>query len=641
MSSTTLKQLIARHWRVAALASASVGLSACVATTTPESSSSAMESSSSVVNSSSSVVSSSSSISSSSVAQSSSSLAASSSSEPEVLGEIIPRTSCPSAPPESKPVDLANVGPYDLTISKDEYVAMLEDKGVFDGTEWDLPWHMWEPAQATSSDELFPLIISLHGAWAGEPGGNESGPGSILVDGVPYMLGSSNGLLTEANQAAFPTYMIFPHCLQSEGCHWSLGHEWAANSRANFQLGDSPSRVMSSVLELVQHMVDTYQVDPARIYVTGVSMGGGGTWDMVARHPELLAAAIPLAGHTPAVDQLNVAVESKLPIWAHGGQNDFNNRFQDTVNAVNKIHNDGGCAWVAGYDGYQREDQESMKAHGHSLWQRVYLNPDLWPWLFAQKQPREGEVQTSSSQSSAGQSSSAPSAQGCDGAGYCNDFDDIEVVPDNLKKAACTNNAFAEPQFSIVQGSTGNAVKVETKQAYCSGWLAAPGVENMDKFFVKFDINVTDPKGNLRWFLLLENSASQTDTDKSMRLRLPQHAATDYLNWNIGNPESDTPKVYDGGPNGQQARDASFKYAYNQWNCMEVMVDKVGREIGLWVNGVRLDGLTIDENPSTPFDAQWPDSLRNFDITGVNIGMHEGSALIDNLVVSSVPVGCN
>ena len=626
MSSTTLKQLMARHWRVAALASASLGLSACVATTTPESSSSAMESSSSVVESSSSVVSSSS----SSAMQSSSSLAASSSSEPQALGEIIPRTSCPSAPPVNKDVQVP--GEYDLDISKDDIESMLTKMPTFEGAQWDLPWHMWEPTQAAGSNELFPLIISLHGAWAGEPGGNESGPGSIRQDGAPYMLGSSNGLLTAANQAAYPTYMIFPHCLQSEGCHWSLGHEWAAASGANFQLGNNPSRVMSSVLELVQHMVDSYQVDPARIYVTGVSMGGGGTWDLAARHPELLAAAIPLAGHTPASNLLQKSIASKLPIWAHGSNIDNNNPIRDTNNAVRYIDENGGCGWVNEYQGVP---------HDHTLWQRIYLNPDLWPWLFAQKQPREGEVQASSSQSSAGQSSSAPSGQGCGGAGYCNDFDDIGVVPDNLKKAACANNAFAEPQFSVVQGRAGNAVKVETKQAYCSGWLAAPGVEDMDKFFVKFDINVTDPKGNLRWFLLLENSASQTDTDKSMRLRLPQHAATDYLNWNIGNPESDTPKVYDGGPNGQQARDASFKYAYNQWNCMEVMVDKVGREIGLWVNGVRLDGLTIDENPSTPFDAQWPDSLRNFDITGVNIGMHEGSALIDNLVVSSVPVGCN
>ena len=640
MPSTTLKHFIATNWRTTLIAAASVGLSACVATEDPPvSSSSAAESSNSIViASSSSVVS----ISSSSVAESSA-VAASSSSESQALGDIIPRTSCPSAPPESKPVDLAGLGPYDLSISKDEYVAMLEDKGSFDGSRGSLPWHMYTPDQAMASpDEKYPLIVSLHGGY-----GREGEDHHILQDGVPYMLGSSNGLLTTENKSKFPTFIIFPHCREYGGfrdCSF-YSNEWSSGGGADYQVQSQPSQNGQTLIELIEHAIDNYNIDPARIYVTGVSMGGGGSWELAQRRPDLVAAAIPLAGHTPGDQYLSTFSNSLVPVWAHAGERDNTNSYNDTVQAVNKIDGDGGCAWLSSYDGYQRGDQYSMAAHGHSLWQRVYLNPDLWPWLFAQKQPRSNEVATSSSvstSSSAGGSSGGTpiSGQGCNGAEYCNDFDGLTSVPGGLMKAACANNAFAEPKFSIVSGKSGSAVKVETTQAYCSGWLAAPGVENMDKFFVKFDVNVTDPKGNLRWFLLLENATSQTDTDKSQRLRLPQHAATDYLNWNIGNPESDTPKVYDGGPNGERARNASLEYEYNQWNCMEVMVDKVGREIGLWVNGVRLDGLTIDENSDTDFDAQWPDSLRNFDVTGVNIGMHDGSVVIDNLVVSSSPVGC-
>ena len=629
MSSTTLKQLIARHWRVAALASASVGLSACVATTTPESSSSAMESSSSVVGSSSSVVSSSLSISSSSVVQSSSSLAASSSSEPEVLGEIIPRTSCPSAPPANKDVQVP--GEYDLDISKDDIESMLTKMPTFEGAQWDLPWHMWEPTQASSSDELFPLIISLHGAWAGEPGGNESGPGSIRQDGVPYMLGSSNGLLTDANQAAYPAYMIFPHCLQSEGCHWSLGHEWAANSRANFQLGDSPSRVMSSVLELVQHMVDTYQVDPARIYVTGVSMGGGGTWDMAARNPGLLAAAIPLAGHTPASNLLQDTISSKLPIWAHGSNIDNNNPLRDTRSAVQHIDSSGGCGWVTEYQGIP---------HDHTLWQRIYLNPDLWPWLFAQRQPRDGDVQSSASSSSpstGGANSSAPATgEGCVGAEYCNDFNDSGAVPSELMPSTAN--------VSIVNGLSGKGLAIQST-SYAGTWIEAPKTPEMTKGYVKFDASLSGSGGGW-WFLLVEHdtgSSASPNVDGGSRMRVEPFDGNNWLTWNrLSAGDTVSPNIYD--PN---QRSSSGNLSYGQWSCYELHFDESQDLLEVSIDGAVVDGLTLDNDASTGNDQRWQSAHGdNFDmnVNAVRIGyggQSQGTITIDNLVVSESPIGCN
>ncbi len=442
-----LKVAVLKQWRGAMLASAAISLTACMAGPSQDSSSSAqvesssesVVSSSSVAPSSSSVVVSSSSaapVVSSSNSSVVSSIAQSSSSESAELGAIVPRTSCPSAPPASKPVDLSNVGPYDLSISKDEYVAMLEDKGTFDGSRGSLPWHMYTPDQAMANpEELYPMVVSLHGGY-----GREGEDHHIRQDGAPYMLGSSNGLLTTENKAKYPTYIIFPHCREYgefRNCSF-YSNEWSSGGGADYQVQNQPSQNGQTLIELIEHMIDNYNVDPARIYVTGVSMGGGGTWELAQRRPDLVAAAIPLAGHTPADQYLNTFSQSLVPVWAHGGEKDNTNSFGDTVQAVNKIDGDGGCAWVTGYDGYQRGDQYSMAAHGHSLWQRVYLNPDLWSWVFAQKQPREGDVPTVGQSSSAGSSSSASNNQGSGNGQYSEDFSGGQL-PSWMEFADCDN----------------------------------------------------------------------------------------------------------------------------------------------------------------------------------------------------------
>lgn len=242
-----------------------------------------------------------------------------------------------------------------------------------------MPWHMYTPEQAAENpDELYPLVISLHGGY-----GREVENGHILVDGAPFLLGSSNGLLTEENRAKYPTYIILPHCRQSADCQF-YANEWSSNGGAFFTVNNEPSRYGSALIELIEHAIETYQIDPARIYVTGVSMGGGGTWELAQRRPDLVAAAFPQAGHTPAQQYLDAIVESKVPVWAFSSSADYVNSHMDTDTAVGYISDQGGCAWTTKYDGYE---------HGHLLWQRAYLEPGLWPWVFAQKQPREGDAQ--------------------------------------------------------------------------------------------------------------------------------------------------------------------------------------------------------------------------------------------------------
>jgi len=280
---------------------------------------------------------------------------------------VAPRTECPTAPPATQKDPASD---RSLAVSKDDYAQMLTKETPFEGTRGQLPWHLYTPPQAAdNAGQRFPLIVVLHGGY-----GREVMDGNIMVDVAQYLLGSQNGLLTEANRAAFPAYIVLPHCRVEEGCNFG-SNEWASAGGAHYQVQAEPSVAGGTALELVEHVIDTYAVDPTRVYLTGNSMGGGGTWEFASRRPELFAAVLPVSGHPPALEFLTPIVDAKLPVWAFGGQNDTTNPYPDTVEAIDTIDSAGGCAWLTTYNNTSHDD---------ALWSSPYLEPDLWTWLFAQ-----------------------------------------------------------------------------------------------------------------------------------------------------------------------------------------------------------------------------------------------------------------
>jgi predicted peptidase len=253
---------------------------------------------------------------------------------------------------------------------------MLERMEPFEGSRGSLPWHLYTPDRAKATPgERFPLIVVLHGGY-----GREVDDGNILVDVAQYLLGSANGLLTETNREDYPAYILLPHCRVSEGCNFG-SNEWASTGGANFQVQAQPSVAGATALELIGHVLETYQADPSRVYLTGNSMGGGGTWEFAQRHPEMFAAVFPVSGHTPNISLLSTIIDAKLPVWAFGAENDYTNPYTDTVNAINAIDTGGGCAWLTTFTG---------AGHDDALWSSPYLETGLWPWVFAQQNQSYG-----------------------------------------------------------------------------------------------------------------------------------------------------------------------------------------------------------------------------------------------------------
>lgn len=250
--------------------------------------------------------------------------------------------------------------------------------------------------------------------------------------------------------------------------------------------------------------------------------------------------------------------------------------------------------------------------------------------------------------SSSSSASSGTGTSGCDnGALFCEDFEQLELgagPPNGIGVQTCPGNSAA---YTVVAENGGKALSIETKasDAACAGWVIAPHTDHLASAYVRFDAKVEDRGGNLRWFMLLENTEQRGgdyDTNGT-RLRLPQDGGwKDYLIWNrAAAGDTVAPDVYSGGA--QLA--SSVRFNYDQWACYELFYDENGDLITLSINGTVVPGLTLDNDRNTGFDQRWLDSHGGsypVRLDGIRIGFggSAGTTYIDNLVVSEFPIGC-
>ena len=114
-----------------------------------------------------------------------------------------------------------------------------------------------------------------------------------------------------------------------------------------------------------------YRVDKDRIYLTGLSMGGFGTWSLAAAHPERFAAIVPICGGGNPADAAKL---KNLPIWVFHGAKDPVVPPERSESMVKAIKAAGGNVKLTVYPDA-----------GHDAWTATYENPELYRWLFAQK----------------------------------------------------------------------------------------------------------------------------------------------------------------------------------------------------------------------------------------------------------------
>lgn len=199
----------------------------------------------------------------------------------------------------------------------------------------------------------FPLIIFLHGA------GERSSDNKKQTVHIKKLFSETN------NYMKFKAFVIAPQC--PEGKKW-VEVDWSSKSHT---LPKEPSWALANTMELVNELIKKYPVDTTRIYLTGLSMGGYGVWDLLSRYPEKFAAAIPICG---GGDEKVADRFKDIPIWAFHGSNDKVVPVSRTQNMINAIKSAGGNPKYTEYKGV-----------GHGSWFKAYKEKDLLKWLFEQQ----------------------------------------------------------------------------------------------------------------------------------------------------------------------------------------------------------------------------------------------------------------
>jgi predicted peptidase len=200
----------------------------------------------------------------------------------------------------------------------------------------------------------YPLVVFLHGS--GERGNDNE---AQLKWGVM-------NFANELTMIKYPAIVIAPQCPANLG--WS-NFSRKKNS-VDMLLLPSPSKPMELLIELIHKLVKNLPVDTNRIYITGLSMGGFGTYDAIERYPHLFAAAVPVCG---GGDTSKAASISHIPIWIFNGAEDA---------AVNPLYSLGmleALTQAGAHIGFTQYPEV-----GHFSWLGAYSDPLMMEWLFRQ-----------------------------------------------------------------------------------------------------------------------------------------------------------------------------------------------------------------------------------------------------------------
>jgi predicted peptidase len=130
---------------------------------------------------------------------------------------------------------------------------------------------------------------------------------------------------------------------------------------------------------LLDQIQGEYSIDPFRVYLTGLSMGGFGAWEFALRYPTRFAAIVPVSGgyrEGSHVVPENICDLKDVPIWVfHGGRDTIVLPFHSEI-LVEALQACGSDVRFTRYPDAEHEDG----------FLRAYAEPELFPWLFAQTQ---------------------------------------------------------------------------------------------------------------------------------------------------------------------------------------------------------------------------------------------------------------
>ena len=202
-------------------------------------------------------------------------------------------------------------------------------------------------------NKQYPVHLFLHGS--GERGNDNS---SQLTHGGKLFL-------KKENREKYNSWVIFPQC--SENDRWpSLSSDQWNNSFDNKV--SKPNKSLGLVIRLMDEFIEKTQVDKHRIYVSGLSMGGMGTFEILFRRPNMFAAATPICGN--GIPQLAKLYANKVPVWIFHGSDDNVVSPKYSLAMAKAIIEAGGSPKMTLYENT-----------GHGSWNNAFAEKDFLKWI--------------------------------------------------------------------------------------------------------------------------------------------------------------------------------------------------------------------------------------------------------------------
>lgn len=224
---------------------------------------------------------------------------------------------------------------------------------LFERHQFDsLPYRLLRPLKVEPG-KRYPLVIFLHGS--GERG----------TDNELQLKYVAPLFLNDTARAQFPCFVLLPQCPATD--RW-VNVAWSSPQHTQ---RPQPTPSLAKVMELIGALKKELPINPKRVYLGGLSMGGFGTWELLARQPYVFAAAVPICG---GADERTAPRIKHTPLWAFHGAMD---------NVVPPERSRNMIAALRKAKGKPRYTEYPLV--GHDSWTNALAEPELLPWLFAQR----------------------------------------------------------------------------------------------------------------------------------------------------------------------------------------------------------------------------------------------------------------
>lgn len=261
---------------------------------------------------------------------------------------------------EEAPVQAVPAIPQNPAAMNADLTTLYEERSVSitEGNETvEFRYRLLRPASVAGAGRdghRYPLVLFLHGA--GERGN----------DNLKQLKYLPTWLADPALRERHPCFVLAPQCRMDE--RW-VDVSWA--DATSTPQPTTPTIDLAAATKALEETLVREAIDPARIYLTGLSMGGYGTWDLAARMPDRFAAILPVCGGGD--DRVADRIAS-LPIWCFHGD-------ADTAVPVDRSRTMIAAVKAAG----GRPIYSELPGVGHDSWTPAYRDGFVLDWLFSQR----------------------------------------------------------------------------------------------------------------------------------------------------------------------------------------------------------------------------------------------------------------